>query len=191
MEKVILASSSPRRRKLLSKLGVEFEVRPSGIDEKKVKEDKPAKLVQKLSFLKAEDVIDGQNEVVIAADTVVSINREILGKPKDFEEAHRMLTKLSGQKHQVLTGVTVMTTQQSLTDYQTTTVNFKELTVQEIEEYIATGEPFDKAGSYGIQGLGAVFVKEINGCFYNVIGLSLYNLRRMLTELGVKFSLNG
>ncbi|MCK8815867.1 Maf family protein [Natroniella sulfidigena] len=191
MEKIILASSSPRRRELLARLGVKFEVRPSKIDENKVKEDRPDRLVQKLSFLKAEDVINTQDEIVIAADTVVSLDNKILGKPKDSEEAFRMLTKLSGQKHQVLTGTTVLTAQRRLTDYQATSVSFKELTAQEIEEYIATGEPLDKAGSYGIQGMGAVFVKEINGCFYNVVGLSLYNLRKMLTELGVKFSLNG
>ncbi|WP_408954918.1 Maf family protein [Natroniella sp. ANB-PHB2] len=190
MKKVILASSSPRRRKLLNKLGIKFEVRPSKINEKKVKEDKPNKLVQKLSFLKAKDVIDSQDELVIAADTVVSIDNKILGKPKGFDEAYQMLTKLSGRQHQVLTGITVMTAQKSLTDYQITTVNFKELAAQEIKEYIATGEPFDKAGSYGIQGIGAVFVKEINGCFYNVVGLSLYSLRIMLTELGVKLSFN-
>lgn len=188
---LILASASPRRKKLLKQLGLNFVVQPSTIDEAEIKLQDPIKLVKKLSYLKAKQVYKKQSQIVIAADTVVSNQNSILEKPVNEKEAREMLTSLSGSTHQVLSGITIINGETSNTDYERTNVSFKELTSQEIDDYIATREPFDKAGAYGIQGKGAVFVKKIEGCFYNVMGLSLYKLVEMMREVGLEIRLDG
>ena len=188
---IVLASASPRRKMLLEQLGLEFKIQPSGIDETKIKLDSPSELVQRLSYLKADEVQSRDSQLIIAADTVVSSQNLILEKPKDEEEAKRMLKKLSGRTHQVMTGVTVIKGEKVKTDYEETNVTFKELTSSEIDDYIATGEALDKAGAYGIQAKGAVLVKKIEGCFYNVVGLSLYKLVEMIKEMGLEIKLNG
>ncbi|MBM7556179.1 Maf family protein [Halanaerobacter jeridensis] len=188
---IILASGSPRRKMLLEQLGLDFKVQPSNLDESKVEFTEPSELVQRLSYLKANEVQSDQSQIIIAADTVVSYQDRILEKPASKEEAKQMLKTLSGTTHQVLTGITVIAGEIVNTDYETTNVTFKELTEKEINDYIATGEPFDKAGGYGIQSKGAVFVKGIEGCFYNVMGLSLYKLLQMIKGIGLEIELDG
>ncbi|OCL25274.1 septum formation protein Maf [Orenia metallireducens] len=190
MEKIILASGSPRRKSLLEQLGLEFKVVVSDVDESKVKEENPKELVKKLSYLKANAVSTDEEEVVIAADTIVCLNNRILEKPKDDKEAFQMLSDLSGRTHQVLTGITVIKGEEAITDYEKTDVTFRELGQKEIKEYVSTGAPLDKAGAYGIQDQGAIFVKKIDGCFYNVVGLSLVKLVEMLRILNVEVVLN-
>ncbi|TDX49016.1 Maf family protein [Orenia marismortui] len=190
MKKFILASASPRRKKLLEQIGIDFKVTVSDVDESKIKEKDCRTLVKKLSYLKAKNVSKKTTGVIIAADTIVNLNGRILGKPKNYDEAYQMLSDLSGNKHQVVTGITIIDGDNVLTDYKETTITFRELEEKEIEAYIATGSPMDKAGGYGIQDQGAIFVEEINGCFYNVMGLSLVKLVEMLKKLGVKVSLS-
>mgnify|MGYP006289239711 CR=1 FL=1 len=191
MEQIILASGSPRRKKLVERLGIDFEVCPSQIDEDQVNESRPEVLVKVLARLKAQEVADRKEGIIIAADTVVSLHQEVLGKPATEKEAYAMLKKLSGSEHQVTTGITVISNSQEITDYQQTTVQFREIDDQEINQYIATGEPMDKAGAYGIQAKGAIFVTGINGCFYNVMGMPLAWLVERLKELGIAIKLNG
>jgi septum formation protein len=176
---------------LLEQLGLEFSIQPSTIDESKVELDSPQNLVTRLSYLKAKDVQNNPDEIVIAADTVVKKENEILEKPVNGLEAKKMLKCLSGTTHQVVTGITILKDDLEISDYESTTVTFRELTTYEIDKYVASGEPLDKAGSYGIQGQGAVFVKKISGCFYNVVGLSLYKLNQMIKELNLEIDLNG
>ena len=190
MEQIILASGSPRRKELVARLGLDFEICPSQIDESQVEKTRPQEVVTKLARLKAEEVADRKAGIIIAADTVVSLEQQILEKPADEEEAYSMLKKLSGQEHQVTTGITVISGSEEVTEWQQTTVQFREVDDQEINQYIATGEPMDKAGGYGIQGKGAVFVTGINGCFYNVMGMPLAWLVETLKELGVEIKLN-
>lgn len=185
MEKIILASNSPRRRELLAQAGIDFEVIPADIDEV-VESDSPAEVVMSLSKQKALWVAD-QNpyRTVIGADTVVAYDGEILGKPKDEQEALDMLSMLSGRTHKVYTGVTIV--RDSATegrDVETfaveTSVTMYENDRQTLLEYIATKEPMDKAGAYGIQGKGALLVKEIKGDYFNVVGLPIAELCRRL-----------
>ncbi len=190
MEQIILASGSPRRKELVARLGLDFEICPSQIDESQVEKTRPQEVVTKLVRLKAEEVADRKAGIIIAADTVVSLEQQILEKPADEEEAYSMLKKLSGQEHQVTTGITVISGSEEVTEWQQTTVQFREVDDQEINQYIATGEPMDKAGGYGIQAKGAVFVTGINGCFYNVMGMPLAWLVETLKELGVEIKLN-
>lgn len=184
--RVILASSSPRRLQLLQQIGIEAEVRPAAFDElstgKMVDEVVLANAVGKCQAVCAAC---GDKVPVIAADTVVVLDNQILGKPKDAADAVRMLTELSGRTHKVLTGVAVSFDGRQLAEVCDTEVIFRTLTAAEIADYVATGEPLDKAGAYGIQGRGAVFVEKINGCYNNVVGLPLTRLHLMLAKLGV------
>lgn len=184
--RVILASSSPRRLQLLQQIGIEAEVRPAAFDElstgKMADEVVLANAVGKCQVVCAAC---GDKVPVIAADTVVVLDGKILGKPKDAADAVRMLTELSGRTHKVLTGVAVSFDGRQLAEVCETEVIFRTLTAAEIADYVATGEPLDKAGAYGIQGRGAVFVEKINGCYNNVVGLPLTRLHLMLAKLGV------
>ncbi len=183
--KIILASASPRRKELMAQIGLIFTVEPSDADENIGIED-PEKLVAELSRIKADDVWQKHPEkCIIAADTVVSINGKILGKPSDRAESEQMLKLLSGNKHTVYTGVTVQDEKGSLTEVSATDVYFKELSQTDIEKYLNTNEHADKAGAYGIQGYAARFVEKICGCYFNVVGLPLSLLDKMLTEKGV------
>ena len=147
----------------------------------------PSELVSRLSTLKAQAVAEraGGDTLIIAADTVVAVDGAVLGKPSDALEAFKMLSTLSGCRHQVYTGVTVLRGEERYTEYEVTDVSFRELSEREIEDYIRTGEPMDKAGAYGIQGYGALFIQGIQGDYYNVMGLPVCRLGGMLERLGV------
>ncbi|MBE7034513.1 MAG: septum formation inhibitor Maf [Ruminococcaceae bacterium] len=183
---VVLASASPRRRELLEQIGLPFFVLPSQADEDINPDLSPQLTVQSLSLLKAADIAKTQpaSAYVIGADTVVVLDGEILTKPKDEEDARRMLARLSGRAHSVVTGVTVIRCRdgKSISVCEETKVFFKEMSEAEIASYVATGEPLDKAGSYGIQGLGALFVEKIEGDYNNVVGLPLMRLCHILQE---------
>ncbi len=185
---IVLASASPRRRELLTMLGVKnFKVIPAVGEEIITEGMAPGAVVCSLALAKAEEVskLCTANDVLIAADTVVSMDGEILGKPRDEREAAEMLSRLSGRCHSVFTGVTVSKGQQFFTEYERTTVHFRSLTAEEIAAYVATGEPMDKAGAYGAQGIGSLFVECIEGDFFNVMGLPICRLSKMLKKLGV------
>lgn len=185
---IILASASPRRRELLERMGVaKFSVISPDADETMEEGLPPAEQVERLSRLKAEAVAAeaDADALIIAADTVVALEGTILGKPVGEEDAFRMLSALSGVRHQVYTGVTVRQNDRILTRHEVTSVDFRALEPEEVELYIATGECMDKAGAYGIQGYGALLVEGINGDYYNVMGLPVACLFQMLKEFGV------
>ena len=185
--KIILASQSPRRRELLERMGItEFEVIPAQGEEIATRTLGPGRLVEELSRRKCAEVSAVHPDaLVIAADTVVSINNRVLGKPHSEEEAGRMLRTLSGRLHMVYTGVTVCFQGKTVTESESTSVRFRTLTDADIIRYVATGEPMDKAGAYGIQGYGCVLVEGISGDYYNVMGLPVCRLARMLAGFGV------
>ncbi len=186
--KLILASASPRRAEILRSAGILFSVLSSAVDETPMPGEAPQDLVQRLALAKAELVAARAvgPAIVIAADTVVVLEGEILGKPRTSEDARQMLEKLSGRTHTVLTGVTLI----RLPDVErrqfveATQVHFASLSNEEILRYLASGELFDKAGSYAIQGLGGRFIPRLDGCYFNVVGLPLARLCKELAELG-------
>ena len=185
---IILASQSPRRRELLGRMGIEnFLVRPAQGEELFDPTLTPARLVESLSRQKAEEISAGAGpeDLIIAADTVVSIDGRVLGKPRDPEDAAAMLAALSGREHTVYTGVTVRRGGETVTEHEATAVRFRPLTEGEIADYVATGEPMDKAGAYGIQDYGALLVEGISGDYFNVVGLPVCRLGRILTRFGV------
>ena len=182
---LILASQSPRRRELLERLGLHFTVRAADLDESMDAARPPAEEVARLSAEKAA-AVDPGSAVVVAADTVVVLEGRVLGKPRSADEAAEMLRALSGRAHQVMTGVTVRRGGRAETDTVVTDVHFRPLTEREIAAYVATGEPMDKAGAYGIQGLASIFVDRLDGDYYNVMGLPLCRLCRMLRAAGVE-----
>ena len=184
--KVVLASQSPRRRELLSDLISGFRIIPDNSPETVDKSATPEETVKRLAVQKARNVsaCADSDEIVIAADTVVFIDGKILGKPVDAADAAEMLRTLSGRDHQVCTGIAVIDNAigKSFCCFERTLVHFKHLTDSEIERYIASGEPMDKAGAYGIQGKGALFVEWIKGDYFNVVGLPLCRLAQVLKE---------
>jgi len=193
--KIILASGSPRRKDILNQAGITFEVMVSGIDEI-VRFTEPEKVVMDLSEQKAIDITEkNQGEfLVIGADTVVAFQDEIMGKPRNEEEAFLMLNKLQGNTHQVFTGVTLIIKSdnekenknfQKISFYEKTDVVMYPMTEKDILEYIATGEPMDKAGAYAIQGLCAIYIKEIKGDYNNVVGFPLSRIYREAKEVGI------
>lgn len=185
---MILASRSPRRRALLEQIGLKgFKVVSPDVDEHVEGNPSPAQLVEELSQRKARAVRAGadENDIIIAADTVVVLDGAVLGKPEDEREAFAMLSALSGNSHRVYTGVTVIQGDHTVTEHEETRVTFRELEPEEISHYIATGEPMDKAGAYGIQGLGALLVSGIDGDYCNVMGLPVFRLGQMLAGFGV------
>ncbi len=185
MKGFVLASNSPRRRELLQMLGVSFAVIPSDAEENCSLSQPPHMIVQELALLKGADVAKRlKSEMVISADTIVVSDGEIMGKPKDKADAKRMLKKLSGKCHEVYTGICVTDSKsgKSVTDFAVTKVEFFELKDEEIDSYIESGEPMDKAGAYGIQEKGSLFVKGIQGDFFNVVGLPVALLGKVLKE---------
>ena len=196
MSRIVLASASPRRRELLSQAGFEFDVIPSKGEEIITKEH-PAEVVEELSLQKAREVaeriLSGSEEirdfsVVIGADTVVAANHRILGKPADRDDARRMITELQGNVHQVYTGVTLIVKDpdrglRAATFHECTDVDVCGMTMEEIEDYISTREPYDKAGAYGIQGSFGIYIRAIRGCYYNVVGLPISRLYHELQKL--------
>ena len=185
--KIILASQSPRRRELLERMGIsDFEVIPAREEELATRTLTPDQLVEELSRRKCAEVASARpDDLVIAADTMVAVNNRVLGKPRNEDDAARMLTALSGKLHMVYTGVTVSGGGRTLTEHEMTSVRFRPLTQADIVRYIATGEPMDKAGAYGIQGYGSVLVEGISGDYYNVMGLPVCRLAKMLARFGV------
>lgn len=185
--KIVLASQSPRRRELLGRMGLEFVTQASKIDESAFDGLEARELVATLSREKAQWIarqLDGET-LVIGADTVVVRDGAALGKPKDAEDAVAMLLSLSGRDHQVCTGVTVCRGDRVLTQVEETQVTFRDLTEAEVRQYVSTGEPMDKAGAYGIQGLGGLLVEGIRGDYSNVVGLPVCRLGQMLKDFGV------
>ncbi|WP_017755959.1 Maf family protein [Calidifontibacillus oryziterrae] len=191
--KLVLASGSPRRRELLANANITFEVVVSDIEEQFENNLTPGEIVQLLALQKAEDVakrLIDDRVVVLGADTIVVLDEEVLGKPKDETEAKMMLKMLSGRVHTVYTGVALVASEQTNTFHEQTEVEFWELTDEEIDEYIRSGEPFDKAGAYGIQQLGSTLVKRINGDYFNVVGLPIARTVRELKKLASAHSEN-
>lgn len=183
MERVILASASPRRKEILERYNLEVIISPSNIIEKLNKDENPEQIAMTLAINKALNVsIKFTDDLVIGADTIVVHQGIILGKPKDNEDAYRMLTRLSGRTHHVITGVAIVKLSSNLKiiDYETTKVKFRNLSSDTILKYIRLGESLDKAGAYGIQGLGAILVEKIDGCYSNVVGLPLAKIDNLL-----------
>ena len=180
---VILASQSPRRKELMGLFHIPFTVRVSDADETMPPELSPAEAVALVSRRKAEAVPRQADDLVIAADTIVVLGEEILGKPKDPADARRMLRLLSGRDHQVMTGMTLLRGQQTLVCTEITDIHFRPLSDREIDAYVRTGEPMDKAGSYGIQGGAALFAERLAGDYYNVMGLPVCRLGQLLREI--------
>jgi len=180
---VILASQSPRRRELMGLFHVPFEVRAADIDEAMDPGQPAFDEVARVSRLKAEAIPHEGDDVVIAADTIVVCGGRVLGKPHDEEDAVSMLKLLSGREHQVMTGMTVLRGSRALTHTEVTDIHFRELSDGEIRAYVASGEPMDKAGAYGIQGGAALFCEKMSGDYYNVVGLPVCKLGMMLREI--------
>lgn len=184
----ILASASPRRREILENISLDFEIIADESEEIMIEGEKPYDTVKRLAMQKAKNIAagieSGENTIVIGADTVVSIDGKILGKPNDEIEAKDMLLTLSGRINTVYTGLAVIETQsgKEVSDFVSTGVKFRNLSEKEIENYIRSGEPMDKAGAYGIQKIGVLFVESINGDYFNVVGLPLCRLGEILSE---------
>jgi len=180
---LILASASPRRKELLGLFRIPFEIRVADIDETMAPDGAPYDEVARVSRLKAQAVAREEADVVIAADTIVVCQGKVLGKPHSREEACEMLRLLSGRDHQVMTGVTVIRGNRAETFTEVTDLHFRDLSEKEIAAYVATGEPMDKAGSYGIQGGAALFCTHMVGDYYNVMGLPVCRLGEVLREM--------
>jgi len=186
--KLILASGSPRRKELLQQLHLPFSIQVSDLEETFNEQDSPENIVMLLALQKAQEVAKNHfSSYVLGADTVVVSEGRILGKPVDEQDAISTLQSLSGKTHQVMTGVAIIFGTNIVNFYERTDVTFWELTQSEIERYVKSGEPMDKAGSYGIQGLGAAFVKEIHGDYFSVVGLPLARTIRELRSIGFSF----
>ena len=189
---IILASASPRRRELLQQIGCSFRVEVSQVEEVDCQGLQPAVVVEKNAYLKAVAVAALYPDMpVLGADTVVSLDDDIFGKPKDKEQAREMLTRLSGRTHQVSTGIAIAWHNQIWQAYETTEVDFAPLSPAEIDRYLATGEHADKAGAYGIQGRAAVFIEQIRGSYSNVVGLPLHCLYGLAQKAGIDLYGNG
>ena len=180
---IILASQSPRRKELMGLFHMPFIVRVSQADESMDSSLTPAEAVAVVSRRKAEAIARDADDVVIAADTIVVLGNEILGKPRDAADASRMLHLLSGRDHQVMTGMTLLRGEKCLVCTEITDIHFRELSDREIDAYIRTGEPMDKAGSYGIQGGAALFADRLVGDYYNVMGLPVCRLGMLLRDI--------
>lgn len=188
MRKIILASASPRRKELLEKIGLKFEVEPSNYAEDMHSKLNPDELARAISLGKARAVASKhKNAIVIAADTFIVFRGKIMGKPNTEAEARKMLMALRGKSHSVITGFTILDTEENkvLTKSVETVIHIKKLTPKEIDAYVKSKEPLDKAGAYAIQGLGSVIVERIEGDYFNVMGLPLSALAESLTEFGI------
>ncbi|MBA3890562.1 MAG: septum formation inhibitor Maf [Gemmatimonadaceae bacterium] len=187
--RVILASASPRRRELMTLIGIPHEVRPADIDESYLAGESPHAHAERLAREKALAIAATEPEAVtIGSDTIVVIGGKVLGKPRDRDHARSMLRQLSGRTHEVMTGVAVSREGRTVSGVETVRVAFRKLTDPEIDAYIDTGEPMDKAGAYGIQGFGATIVSKVNGDYFAVMGLPLNRLARQLETVGLRYS---
>jgi septum formation protein len=181
MAHLILASQSPRRRELLATAGFQFTVRSRPVEEIRAPGESPVEYVRRLARAKAEAACKAHGspeEIVLGADTVVVLGDQVLEKPVDADDAREMLRALSGREHVVITGICLMYTDKVIVDHESTRVHFVELTDGEIDAYVLSGEPMDKAGGYAIQGLASKFVDRIEGCYFNVMGLPLARVYR-------------
>lgn len=189
--RIILASKSPRRKELLDRLDIDFDIKVSDIDETSFEKSLPWVYVEKLAYEKAKSIAESETGkcLVIGSDTVVVHENEILGKPDNTTEAADYLKRLSGDKHLVYSGLAIIDvdSNKKYITHEITEVYMKELNEEEITNYIKTGEPLDKAGGYGIQGIGSIFIEKINGDYYNVMGLPLNKLYNGLNKLGVNY----
>lgn len=186
---IILASASPRRSELLQQIGCKFIVKVSSTAEVNSADLNPYEIAMLNASLKAKEIASTENEmesIIIGADTVVVVSDNIYGKPKNKLEAIEFLKILSGKEHKVITGIAIITQDECIVDYEETIVTFRTLTEDEIIKYVETEEPLDKAGAYGIQGIGAIFVEKICGCYSNVVGLPLSKLYKICQEAGIK-----
>lgn len=187
--RVVLASKSPRRREILSMLGIDFDVITADTNESSAIKD-PATLVEELALRKGRAVRElllqkgewDENTLIIASDTVVATGEEILGKPEDEEDAARMLRLLSDSTHHVISGIALLTGEREITDHDKTAVHFAKMTEEEILWYAKSGEPLDKAGAYAVQGLASLFIKGLSGDYFNVVGLPVYRLNLLAKE---------
>lgn len=191
MKKVVLASQSPNRKMILEQVGLKFEICPSDYEEDMTLKMLPIDLVRHLSEGKAKDVAKkyrNQDAVIIAAETIVAFENEVFGKPKTPEKAKELLSRLSGKAHSAITGFTIIDTNtgKAISKSVETKVYFKELLPEEIDAYIATGEPLQKAGAYGIQSMGALLVSKIDGDFTNIAGLPIFHVAEELKNFGIK-----
>lgn len=184
--KLCLASSSPRRQQILAALGLEFDVRPTDVEESRLSGESPDRMVLRLAVAKSRAVTSADTPaVVIGADTAVVVDGEILGKPGDVDDALRMLARLSGRAHRVLTGVAVRDPSGTATALSSTDVTFREIARDEALAYWQTGEPGDKAGAYAIQGLGGAFVSRVDGSYTGVVGLPVFETLTLLKRAGI------
>ncbi|MBY0504114.1 MAG: Maf family protein [Bryobacteraceae bacterium] len=185
IRKLILASASPRRRELLENAGIVFSVRVAGVDERRGEGETAAAYVRRLAEAKARAVERAEDEWVLGADTTVVVDHHILEKPTDAADARRMLALLAGRAHEVITGICLVTQMGVVVDESVTRVVFTPMSATEIDEYVASGEPFDKAGAYGIQGRASRFVERIEGCYFNVVGLPVSLVATHLARIGM------
>lgn len=182
---IILASASPRRKEILENANVKFKIMASSIEELTLDSESPCQMVMRLAFEKGIDIASRQkSDLVISADTIVVLDNTILGKPKDEIEARKMITSLSGRTHQVITGISLINldNNKKIIDYVISNVKFKNLSEEDINDYIRTRESLDKAGAYGIQGYGALLVEEIQGDYFNIVGLPISRLSDLLKK---------
>ncbi|MBU2632193.1 septum formation inhibitor Maf [Patescibacteria group bacterium] len=185
--KIILASKSIRRKELLKNIGLKFKVIESGVDEERFTGLFPGEFVKKVSLEKAKEVYKkNKDSVIIAADTIVVLGSEIIGKPKDKKDAERILNKLSGKTHEVITGFTILSSNKLISKLVESKVTFKKLSKEEISAYVNTNEPMDKAGAYGIQDRASVFVEKLEGDFFNVVGLPIFAVVKQLKNFKVE-----
>lgn len=180
---LVLASQSPRRRELLATAGIPFTVRAADVEEIRAPGEPPDAYARRLARAKAEAAWEGRNEIVLGADTIVVLDREVLEKPRDLADARAMLQRLAGREHTVITAICLRHPGGAQVDSSATRVRFAPLTPAEIDAYVATGEPLDKAGAYAIQGLASKFVERVEGCYFNVMGLPLSQVYRYLKSL--------
>ncbi len=186
--KIVLASKSERRKMLLRQINLNFEIRESKYEEDMSVMDNPYELAKFLALGKAQDVAKHYDDaIIIGADTFVFSGRKFIGKPKDEADARKILTEFSGKTHEIVTGLAIIDTKNNMVvnDYDEARVTFRKLSTEEIEDYVATGEPMDKAGAYGLMHRGAVLIEKVEGDFYSVIGLPLNKLHMALKKLGV------
>jgi septum formation protein len=187
-QKIILASTSPRRHGLAQQMGLDFEVAPSDYEEDMSLNLSAKDLAMTLAYGKAMDVARGRKEgIVLGIDTFISYKGEKLGKPHTKEKAFKLLKKFSGKKLQVYSGVALINckTKKEIRDYEISEVEFRKMSDEEINNYLKTGEPLDKAGAFAIQGLGSIFIKKVNGCYANIVGFPIANIYKNLSKLGV------
>lgn len=183
---IVLASASPRRQELLRQVGLSFVVEPSNVNEDVAEPMSPAQLVEHLALTKAREVASRRpSAIVLGADTIVVVDGQVLGKPVDRADAIGMLERLADREHQVMTGVALVQDGREIVSHEVTAVRFGPLTREQIERYVDSGEPMDKAGAYGIQGRAAALIHSIAGDYFTVVGLPLYRTLQMLSQFGV------